>query len=156
MKRTLGASTLAIAVGLVAVSSAQAPAPRPQDPAPMKDDKMVSVTGCLRTGNEAGSFVLANVSDDTAARPPESDPPVPSTPAMDRGPAAPGYKLIAASGVDLKSHVGHKVSVAGSLEPLAAAPASPEGATLDVKNLKTLRVVALKMVSQTCTPPSIQ
>jgi hypothetical protein len=62
-------------------------------------------------------------------------------------PAGKTYRLSPSAGVDLKSHIGHKVEVSGT-----KAGKEPEAEHTDPKHVdpSMLKVTAVKMVSATC------
>ena len=88
MKRFIPTACLAaaFAVGLSAQTPSPAPAGQPPSPAPAgqppssapqaqaSGGKNVTVTGCLKAGDEPGSFALSNVKTAAAKDAPERDP----------------------------------------------------------------------------------
>ncbi|MGH9372192.1 MAG: hypothetical protein ACRD15_11735 [Vicinamibacterales bacterium] len=114
----------------VTVLLGQTPSPPPQtQPGSGPGGAARAVTGCLRSGAQAGTFVLANAKWDSTPRkdPAEGDPD--ATPPKDR-PTSPttetgarqalpeGETLRLASldtRLDLSEHVGHTVTVTGTL-----------------------------------------
>lgn len=114
-----------------------------QTPAGKTDDKIakeaITLTGCVETGTKPDTFVLTHVvrSDrpkDTAGVPqpsianPTATPPIASptgTSGADSSTAAAIYSLDSPEKV--KSHVGHKVSVVGTVDDEADATKSKEG-----------------------------
>jgi hypothetical protein len=114
--------------------AAQPPStPAQTQPAPPPDGTTVTVTGCLRTGDTPGSFVLTNVkwhstngpSKDAAAHhdttPQRDRPTTPATAATaERDQPNPGETLRlagAASKLKLDAHVGHTVTATGMVAP---------------------------------------
>jgi len=89
-------------------------------------NKSVSLTGCLQSGTDPDTFTLTNVTPSKGAKGSET------------------YRLTAASGVDLKAHVGHKVLITGMMEPSKSGtelartePGAPSmGARVEVKSVK--------------------
>jgi hypothetical protein len=167
MKRVLTGTFLAatFAVGL----SAQAPTPQsptpsttPSSPSAQspsyesKDaSKAVTVTGCLKAGDSADSFILSDLkfSDKKA---PGAVGTSGSAPAPAAIASATTLKLNPGS-AKLTDHIGHTVEVTGAVGSKAESsatttpsdPASPRasasaGPSLDVKSVK--------MVSDSCTP----
>jgi hypothetical protein len=81
-----------------------------------------SMTGCLKAGDAAGSYMLTD---------------------LEKGPKSVG---IVSSSANLKPHVGHKIEITGT--PVAAADAE---AMKDVpKAPHYMKVTAVKMLSPTC------
>jgi hypothetical protein len=148
MKRVFAATCLAaaFAVGL----SAQQP---PQTPSQTADkDKTVTLTGCVRAGDQPGSFVLANAKPDDKA--PSATGTSGTTPAPDtKGLENATLRLIGApASVNLSEHVGHTVQVTGTVAPSekAAATSGTEPAKSD-KPDKSFNVRTVTMVSSSCT-----
>jgi hypothetical protein len=136
MKRVLTATCLAasFAVGLAAQSTGTAGTPTAgtagttaQDPQPGqgRGGGPRTVTGCLRAGDTAGSFMLTDVV--MQGRAGAGDPAPAGTGTAGAGATAGGatagggqggpptsITLTADSGVDLKAHVGHKVEITGT------------------------------------------
>ncbi|MCA1561274.1 MAG: hypothetical protein LC804_13780 [Acidobacteria bacterium] len=149
MKRVISTTGIALtlAVGLAAQTPQTPPAgtrgERPKGGA----DQSVTLKGCLRAGEGANTFVLANV-DMTGLQ--EPDPAVGTT-GMEMQPTKPEpsqpeavasadtaaqakatVRLMSSGSVDLAAHVGHTIEVTGTLAPRAetdnAAPAAAETA----------------------------
>jgi hypothetical protein len=88
-----------------------------------------SMTGCLQKGDEPNTYKLTNV----------------------EGTGPKTVEIVAASGVDLAPHVGHKVTITGATMRAKAA-AKAEG-TKDMKEERGehhMRATAVQMVSNTC------
>ena len=83
----------------------------------------VTVTGCLAQGDEAKEFSIKDEAGKT-------------------------YGLLGSSGVDLKPHLGHKVTVTGT--PTKRESGKHEAKTGQAEESEHLRVTDLKMVSTTC------
>jgi hypothetical protein len=96
--------------------------------------KTVSLTGCLQSGTDPGTFTLTNV-----------------TPSKGTAKGSETYQLTAASGVDLKEHVGHKVQISGMLEPSKSgtelARTEPGAASMGTHRVE---VKSVKEVSSSC------
>jgi hypothetical protein len=170
MKRVLTGTFLAatFAVGLSAQSptpssppstSPSSPSPSAQSPSYEPKDAAkggVTVTGCLKAGDSADSFILSDLKFTDKKAPgavgTSGSAPVPAAIA-----SATTLKLNPGT-AKLTDHIGHTVEVtgavgakadAGAATPPADAAASPRasassGPSLDVKSVK--------MVSETCTP----
>lgn len=118
MKRMFPSLCLAaaFAVGLSA-QTPQNPTTSPSASATAGQKNTVTLTGCVKAGADANTYVLSDIKSDAAK--------TPSTPgtAGTTGTAIPDLKgqevkLIGApASVDLSKHVGHTVSVTGMLAP---------------------------------------
>jgi hypothetical protein len=156
MRRIL--STCLLALGLVVSTYAQEPvrppdakpgapagagaqqkppdAPRPPA-ATGADAKAITVTGCVAGGPAA--FTLSNAM--AATKPGDS--------AVGTSGISSSYDLTASAGVDLSSHVGHKVEVTGT--PMAASGSAAPSAGAGKPPAPKLTVTAVKMVSTSCS-----
>jgi hypothetical protein len=114
--------------------------------------KNITVTGCLKAGDGADSFMLSDLKwgkkDDKAV-------------GTSGAPAAIGsatsLKLTGSpSGTKLSEHVGHTVEVSGTVSEKGAsapsAPADPASSRPSSASAPALDVKTVKMVSATCTP----
>jgi hypothetical protein len=95
-----------------------------------------TLTGCVETGSKANTFVLTHIGADTAQM---------GKHATKKGAAAPQAVALTGNSIDLSNHVGHQVSVGGSVERDRA---GAQGAT--GKNAATLTVNSLKMIATSC------
>ena len=112
MRRTVSVSM--IAAGLLATVYAQEPGNAPATA------KAIIVTGCIITGSP-GSFTLTNaMSANSTARPGST---------ADTSGVGYSYDLSARAGLDLSSHVGHKVEITGT--PVGNAAGSPGASRVD-------------------------
>ena len=164
MKRVLTGTFLAatFAVGLAAQTPPQNPPSTPpqtpptaqSQPAQDRDAaKSITVTGCLKAGDAAGSYMLSDLqwgkSGDKAVGTTGAGAPAGMA-------SATSLKLTGSpSGAKLSEHVGHKVEVTGSIEKSAgaAAPTTPaDPASRASSAAPSLDVRSVKMVSATCTP----
>jgi hypothetical protein len=151
MKRVIAGTFMAaaFAVGL----SAQATTPQSQPMQESKDAaKNVTVTGCLKAGDTADSFMLSDLKwgSDKAVG-------TAGTPAAAPAISATSLKLVGSpSGGKLADHVGHTVEVSGSIDkgdkdkaPGAAAdPAARPSASSS--STPALNVRNVRMVAATC------
>jgi hypothetical protein len=115
MKRTIitvPAAFVVISVLALALAAQQAQAPREH-----------SMTGCLRAGTEAGTFMVSDVEGN--------------------GPTSIG---IVSSEANLAPHVGHKIAVTGTAVPPADAEKDPKVP----KAPHYMRLTAIRMISATC------
>ena len=143
MKRFM---SLGIGVSIVAcaaaVAAAQAPA---QD---TQKGKTVMVTGCLAAGADAKSFTLNDAMPATADK--EQSKEAPKSGEMK------SYKVTADESLKLESHVGHRVTLTGTVEEPSAGAATPgaagtAGTAGGGKPAASLTVTAMKHISPTCT-----
>jgi hypothetical protein len=124
--------------------SATAPAPQQptsQAPAAPKTGAgagSVMMTGCVKAGSSAGSYILANVRGTS-------------------GSSSKSYNLTLKPSDDLSKHVNHKIEVTGTVSPASsgAAASSPSasagaGASSSAAPTETFTVTSFKMVSATC------
>jgi len=81
-----------------------------------------SMTGCLRAGTAAGSYMLSD---------------------LEKGPKSVG---IVSSTANLAPHVGHKIEITGTAVP----PAEAEAMKDVPKSPHYMKVTAVKMLSPTC------
>ncbi len=157
MKRVLAGTFMAatFAVGLAAQTPQNPPSTPPSQP-PMQEresaSKNVTVTGCLKAGESADSFMLSDLKFGK-----------PGDKAVGTSGAAPAaiasatsLKLTGSpSGTKLSEHVGHTIEVTGTVsEKSASAPAAPAdpAARPSASATPALDVRTVKMVSATCTP----
>ena len=176
MKRFIPTACLAaaFAVGLSAQTPSPAPAGQPPSPAPAgqppssapqaqaSGGKNVTVTGCLKAGDEPGSFALSNVKTAAAKDAPGATPPATTGTTGTAGSAASlesasSVKLTGSpAGGNLAEHVGHTVRISGAVsaaapsggaaagdKPAAGAPAAKAGPSIEVSSIS--------MVSASCS-----
>ena len=143
MKRTLAATSCIVCAFLVGAA-----AQTPQPPTEKADQKTVTLTGCLATGNQPDTFKLTNIG--IAEKPAKKPGEMVGTTGIKTGEA---LQLIGTDAVKLKQHVGHTVAVTGVLSPRkegqAAAPPTP--ATQERSDMR-LNVKSFKHVDATCAP----
>ena len=96
-----------------------------------------TVTGCVETGSAANTFVLTHVTADSAQM---------GKRAAKKGAVAPHTLALTGEAVDLRTHVGHKVSVTGSV---GRRQAGTQGTT--AKDAPKVTVKSLKMIATTCS-----
>jgi len=132
---------VAVFAFVAATAAAQAPA---QD---TQKAKTVSVTGCLAAGADAKSFTLNDAMPAAAEKEESKDAPKSSE--------MKSYKVTADESLKLTSHVGHKVTLTGTLEEGAGGatpgPAGTSGTAGGAKSAASLTATSLKMVSPACT-----
>jgi ABC-type uncharacterized transport system auxiliary subunit len=110
--------------------------------------KNITLTGCLQAGTDPNTFTLTNVGPGTGKAKGKQKEPASSTAATPASPAMDTYRLTAASGVDLKAHVGHKVTITGTM-PIGTELARTEpGASTSGE--KRVEVKTIKHVSPSC------
>jgi hypothetical protein len=128
MTRYVPACVVAFVLGAVGVS-AQYPEQKPADKqTPAKSAQSVTITGCVREGDTANTFFLANVDANALAAHHGSGatgtagmPPAPAGSSA-TAPNTTTVALISTADIDLKKHVGHKVEVTGTIAPTKAEP----------------------------------
>lgn len=127
MKNITKGLCLAVLLSFSAGLAAQQPPPAkpttpptmPQTPAATmaKDDKSVTVVGCLQKGDKPNTWILTNVTGDTAAIFGTAST-RPSTPgAAGTSGTAMTVTLQPTAGVNLAEHVGHQIEVIGMVVP---------------------------------------
>jgi hypothetical protein len=120
-----------------------AAAQTPQPPAGKADEKTVTLTGCLATGDQPNSFKLTNIG--VAEKPAGQAGEMVGTTGIKTGEA---LELIGSDAAKLKPHVGHTVAVTGMVVPRkegqAAEPSAPGSS--DTR----LNVRSFKHVDTTC------
>jgi hypothetical protein len=87
----------------------------------------MTVTGCLGKGHEEGEFQLTHATGGDAIR----------------------YDLIAGKGVDLRSHLGHKVEITGEKATEAKETAGAAGAKKEPPR-EHLKVMSMKHIAAEC------
>jgi hypothetical protein len=144
-----------------------------QAPSSTMSREVVSATGCVQLaggdghGDGLGSFVLKGVRIAPAVglveapRTPAAGSPSsfeaspapgtaePASGAADRAGRDPGLLLAADRGVDLSTHVGHRVLVTGRLSSFAAA-----GGVASTSSGRTLTVTSVSLIAPACTTGS--
>jgi len=176
MKRVISSTCLAAAFAVVGVA-AQTPSSAPQSQATTAtaSTKPVTVTGCLKAGDEAGSFTLSNIktADKSAASSAStttsgttgatgtSGATTTTTTTVNKDLENATVKLTGSpSGGSLADHVGHTVSITGTLNAAASAADAAAGAasaagaapaTGAAKAQPSLAVSSVSMVSASCS-----
>lgn len=133
-------------------SPADQETPRPTGTAgqtPAGADKPIMVTGCISGGPAAFTLTNAMAAGAAAGDKPGDKP---AAGAVGTAGISSSYDLTARAGVDLSSHVGHKVEITGTPAPAAASPgaATSPGAPGSKPAAPKLTVTAVKMMSTTC------
>jgi hypothetical protein len=124
---------------------------------------VLTVSGCLRNGEEPSTFVLTSVKwlDKTSAEKPSSV----GTSGTDTGHSGATLRLVGSpSGVRMSEHVGHTVEITGTLiDEAVAAPrpkaeaapaeqtAQPPSQQPAPKSEYTMNVRTIKMIGESCT-----
>ena len=136
-----------VGVSVAAAVSANAQAPA-QD---SQKGKTVSFTGCLAAGADAKSFTLSDAMPATAGKEQSKE----AAKAHDMK----SYRVTAGeASLKLADHVGHKVTLTGTVEETAkgaaggAGTSSASGSGAGSKSMPSLTVTAMKHVAATCTP----
>jgi hypothetical protein len=111
--------------------------------------KTTSVTGCLAKGADATTFTLSDAMPATADKEQSKES---ATSSEKRTYAV----VVKDTSLKLENHVGHKVTLTGTVESAAGAPkaGAPEATGTSGKGgaMPNLSVTALKMVAPSCTP----
>ena len=144
MVRVFTGAFAAAMLGAVTMVGAQQPA-APQKPAEQaeRDAKTTTITGCVKPGTAANSFVIEEISASAAKAPAEPG----ARPAGTSG-VSKSYALMAKPGEDLSKHVNHKIEVTGTVSP--AAPSAAPSPASSSQPKETLNVQSIKMVAATC------
>jgi hypothetical protein len=143
----------AIALGLTIGLAAQQP-PDPQAPAKSSPAKTVTVTGCVQqaqqaptgTAGTAGATRSANETKFLLTSAALSTTSTAATPAPAITAVASEYRLDA-DDAKLTGHVGHKVEIAGTVEPASGTTQTPAASAANAPKLK---VDTVKMLAATC------
>ena len=157
MKRVLAGTFLAatFAVGLSAQSSTPPQPPSAQAAPAMEASKdaakSITVTGCLKAGELADSFILSNLKWSDKAKATGAVGTSGSTTLPAAVATATTLKIIPGASTKLAEHVGHTVEVTGAVSDKDKSatpvdPASPHSLAPSVE------VRTVKMVSDSCTP----
>jgi hypothetical protein len=163
MKRVITGTCLAAAFAVGLSAQGNPPQTPPQTPPsqtqPRSQDKdaakTVTVTGCLKAGDSADSFILSDLkwSRDKSA-------PVGTSGSAGAPPelaSASSLKLKPSASAKLSEHVGHTVEVSGSIDkssaPSATPPAGnpPSAERSASSGAQTLEVRYVRMISATCS-----
>jgi hypothetical protein len=146
-------SAACVAAAFAASLSAQTPAPS-QPAQDAKDTaKTVTVTGCLKAGETAESFLLSDLkwSQDKAVG--TSGTVTPATPPV----TATSLKLMGSPSAKLSEHIGHTIEVSGTIsdKPTSSAdparPADPAARPSSASAAQpSLNVKNVRMIAATC------
>lgn len=151
MKRVFAGTFVAaaFAVGL----SAQTTPPQSQPPMQESKDaaKAVTVTGCLKAGDSADSFLLSDLKWGQDKAVGTSGAGTPAAPPI----SATSLKLTGnPSGTKLSDHVGHQIEVSGTIADKAdkapSATADPAARPSSSGSTPSLNVRNVKMIAATC------
>ena len=111
--------------------------------------KTTTVTGCLAKGADATTFTLSDAMPATADKEQSKEA---ATSSEKRTYAV----VVKDTSLKLADHVGHKVTLTGTIDESAGAPkaGAPEATGTSGKGgtMPNLSVTALKMVAPSCTP----
>jgi hypothetical protein len=141
MKRTLAATSWIVVCAFLVGAAAQTPQP----PTEKADQKTVTLTGCLATGDQPDTFKLANIG--VAEKPAKQPGEMVGTTGIKAGEA---LQLIGTDAAKLKDHVGHTVAVTGMIAPPKEGQAAPP--PTQEKSDMRLNVKSFKHVDATCPP----
>jgi hypothetical protein len=133
MRHKAIATSLTLACCIAFALAAQAPSAGTKG-----QGKEISLTGCLEAGTEPNTFVLKNVSTETAAGSEAKPPELAKTESE--------YTLTPAGKVNLKGHVGQKVEVTG----LVMGQKQSKRGESEAAHTSHFRVKSIKQVSPDC------
>lgn len=134
-------------LGAAAILGAQAPAGQ-QPPADRSttqtatEANKVTISGCVKRGASAGSFILSNAAI-TPTAPGRETAPTTGTAGSTKS-----YNVVVKPGEELSKHVNHKIEVTGTLSASSAATATSSAAA--DQPAETVTVQSFKMVAMTC------
>jgi hypothetical protein len=145
MKRFM---SLGVAMSIVACAAAVATAPAPAPAQDTQKAKTVTVTGCLAAGADAKSFTLNDAMPGAADK--EQSKEAPKSSEMR------SYRVSADESLKLTNHVGHRVTLTGTVEETTAGAATPgaagtAGTAGGGKPMASLAATSMKHISPTCT-----
>jgi hypothetical protein len=143
MKRFM---SLGVGVSIVACAAAVAAAQAPAQDA--QKAKTVTVTGCLAKGADATSFTLNDAMPGAAEKQQSKEAP--------KSTEMRSYRVSAPESLKLEGHVGHRITLTGTVEEGAAGSATPgaagtAGTAGGGKPMATLTATSMKHISPTCT-----
>ena len=133
---------MSIVACAAAVAAAQAPAQAPAQDA--QKAKTVTVTGCLAKGADAKSFTLNDAMPAAAEK--EQSKEAPKSSEMR------SYRVSAAESLKLENHVGHRITLTGTVEEATAGTPGAAGTAGGGKPAASLTATSMKHISPTCTP----
>ena len=151
MKRTFATSSWIVACAFLVSAAAQATqSPTNQPPPQTKEaeEKTVTLTGCLATGEQPDTFKLANIG--VGEKPAKQPGEMVGTTGIKSGEA---LQLIGIDAAKVQQHVGHTVVVTGVLvPPKEGQPAAPPTSATQERSDMRLNVKSFKHVDTTCPP----
>jgi hypothetical protein len=103
------------------------------------------MSGCLKPGTSAGSFILSN-----AEMPVSADSATPA--AQGTAGSMKTYTVVTKPDMDLSKHVNHKIEVTGTVSASKASttPASQTSSVAAAQPAETFNVDSFKMVAMAC------
>ncbi len=151
MKRMLTALWLPMALSIVITAGA---APKQDQSGQSDKDKSskqhkMTLTGCVQQGTEPNSYMLTNVTSDSARSKSDKAP-------SEMARAESSYILVPEnSTMDLSKHVGHRVRVTGSIEDkgmtdMSSQSSQSSSSQTSSSNATRFDVKSIKHVSDTC------
>lgn len=161
MNRTFATMSFAIACSVAAVIAQSYPTTAPDKGQMDKKDGTVTVTGCVAQGDTEGQYKLTNAMvSDATTKDKEKTSSEAATPAGTSG-AKPdagmtiSYDLV--GGDNLKAHLGHKIEVTGTTDPMHKIDKMSDTGKMDKdkmahKDMKggKLTLKSFKMLSAVC------
>ena len=115
------------------------------------DMKATTYTGCIETGSAPGTFTLTHVVEDHMGKgmmKDSKDKPAMTGEHMEHDAMAPTMLSLTGTDVDLRKHLGHKVTVTGSLSH--GSVSAIERDTMKAAPT-TFSVTSLKMIAASCS-----
>ena len=154
MRRLFTAVLLTAACASLTAQSTQPPASPSSQEAAIQKTPVLTVSGCLRNGEDPSTFVLSNVKwldkSDKAAT---EKPPSVGTSGTDADSSGETLRLVGApSGVRMSEHVGHTVEITGTLIDEVAP--KPEAKADEVSPKPQAKAEAAAPVEQSAQPPA--
>ncbi len=134
-------------LGAAAILGAQAPSQQPpadrSNTQTATEANKVTISGCVKPGASAGTFILSNAAI-TPAAPSRETAPTTGTAGSTKS-----YNVVVKPGEELSKHVNHKIEVTGTLSAASAPAAATSSAAAD-QPAETVTVQSFKMVAMTC------
>lgn len=126
---------LSAAIAVMAVAAAGAQSMKDMSKPAKHDTMKTTYTGCVETANHEGTFLLTKVTHGDMAM--KHDDMAMKADADGKMDAMPQKPFVLAGSTDLKTHVGQKVSITGTLSTNSMGP-MPDHSTLTIRTLKVV------------------
>ena len=164
MRRVFTAVMLAAACASLTAQSTQPLASPSSQEAATQKPPVLTVSGCLRNGEDPSTFVLANVKWlDKSDKASTEKPPSVGTTGTDADSSGETLRLVGTpSGVRMSEHVGHTVEITGTLVDEAAPRPKAEADAPSAQSAQpprqpapksghTMNVRTIKLIGENCT-----